>query len=112
MIDKVNTSSVAILQYSNARAAQTSNTPPVSPAQAQASGSVEQLSLSADAAKLQGLEQVIRDAPVVDSAKIEPIRQAISNGTYEVDNNAVAEKLIASERSLDNSLVANARASR
>ena len=50
--------------------------------------------LTDSARALQELEKALADAPVVDSKRVDEIRQAIASGTYEVDAERVAQKLI------------------
>lgn len=64
---------------------------------APAEGSVVELR-SADA--LRELEQIVASLPDVDRAKIEAIKQAISQGAYEVDADVVAQKFMEVEELL------------
>jgi negative regulator of flagellin synthesis FlgM len=56
---------------------------------------VEITSLSAT---LQQLEKVLNDVGVVDVAKVDAIKQAITDGHFRVDSETVADKLLASVR--------------
>ena len=67
------------------------------PAQAQFA---DQVSLTPAAEQLQRLEKVVAKADPVDQEKVDAVKQAIANGTFTVDNNAVAEKFIDLEKSL------------
>jgi negative regulator of flagellin synthesis FlgM len=49
------------------------------------------------AARLQDLAAAVADVPVVDPARVDALRQAVANGNYQVDTEAVADKLIALE---------------
>lgn len=60
----------------------------------------DQVSLTDTAARLRELEALLAEAPAVDPARVEALRQAIRDGRYEIDNAHVADKLIALERSL------------
>ena len=40
------------------------------------------------------LESTLENTEVVDSGKVESVRQAISNGNFQVDAEAVAERLL------------------
>ena len=53
-----------------------------------------------EAATLQRLEKNVADAPVVDTQRVEAIRAAIANGTYTVDAEKTATKMIAIENAL------------
>lgn len=52
------------------------------------------ISLSDSAVQLGKLDNSTIDAPVVDTKRVEQVKQAISNGTYEVDAQKVADKLM------------------
>ena len=52
------------------------------------------------ASQLASLEQSLRDAPAVDSAKVAQLRSAIEQGTYKVDSERVATQLMQMERAL------------
>lgn len=62
----------------------------------QASGA-EVVTLTDLAARLQQLTQSVADLPVADRQKIESLRQSIADGSYVVEPNLVAEKLVALE---------------
>ena len=69
------------------------------------SGRVELSSLSA---RLQQMEQTIANTPVVDSAKVDEIKQAMSEGRFKVDTEKVADGLIDSVRQMLNAQTAKA----
>jgi len=56
-----------------------------------------QVKLSAQAQKLQAVEERLRELPVVDNERVVQIRQAISDGSYNVDSGRIADKLLALE---------------
>lgn len=43
---------------------------------------------------LSQLEQTLADVPVVDTAKVEAIKQAIEDGSYQIDSQELARKMI------------------
>ena len=49
---------------------------------------------------MQKAEQVIAATPVVDEARVNEIKQAISDGRFQVDANKVADGLIDSVRQM------------
>ena len=49
---------------------------------------------------MQALSAKINDASEVDTAKVQAVRQAIEAGTFKVDAEAIANKLIASAREM------------
>lgn len=56
-----------------------------------------QVKLSAQAQKLQAVEERLRELPVVDNERVAQIRQSISDGSYNVDSGRIADKLLALE---------------
>lgn len=52
------------------------------------------------ASQLASLEQSLRDAPAVDSARVAQLRSAIEQGRYTVDSEHVATQLMQMERAL------------
>lgn len=63
-------------------------------------GSGEQVHLSPLSAQLQSIESAMADTPVVDSARVAEIRQAISEGRFKVNAEAVADHLVQTAREL------------
>lgn len=53
----------------------------------------ETVSLTETAAQLQTLTLELQSLPVVDSQRVENVRQALHNGSFEVNEERVAEKL-------------------
>jgi negative regulator of flagellin synthesis FlgM len=58
------------------------------------SGIQDAVELTGDAAKLQELEARLAELEITDPKKVESIRQAIADGTFQVDEEAVADGLI------------------
>ena len=56
--------------------------------------------LTDTAAKLQKIEARLANVPVVDTAKVEALRQEIASGSYQVDNNELATKILDFETDL------------
>ena len=65
----------------------------IKPESSQSTGS-DKVSLSENAVQLGKIGNSVIDAPVVDTQRVEQVKQAISNGTYEVDATKVADKLM------------------
>jgi negative regulator of flagellin synthesis FlgM len=65
-----------------------------------AAGSGAQVQLSALSSHLQKLEQTIADTPVVDSGKVQEIKDAISQGQFRVNPDKVADGLLDSVRQM------------
>ncbi len=90
---------------SNRTAALTGNTAPTArsakPApQAGRSQSQDNVTLSSTSAQIQALEAGISEASGFDAAKVEAIKQAISEGKFTINPEVIADKLIASTREL------------
>ena len=49
---------------------------------------------------LQKLSEAVAQAPVVNATNVAPIKQAVSNGTYQVDTASVANKILQFENDL------------
>jgi negative regulator of flagellin synthesis FlgM len=61
----------------------------------------DRVSLTPTAERLRHLEDSISSLPVVDTKRVEAIRQQVVNGTYRVDASRVADKLLNFETSLN-----------
>lgn len=53
------------------------------------------------AKNLHQLQEAIAEMPVVDTEKVEAIREAIVEGRYQIDGERVAQKLLDLEKALD-----------
>ncbi|KPB19436.1 flagellar biosynthesis anti-sigma factor FlgM [Pseudomonas amygdali] len=54
----------------------------------------ETFSLSSEAQQLQKITDKLTDLPTVNSARVAELKQAIADGSYTVDSNRVASKLL------------------
>ncbi|MCO8163439.1 flagellar biosynthesis anti-sigma factor FlgM [Pseudomonas sp. 21LCFQ010] len=54
----------------------------------------ESVHLSSEAQQLQGITDKLRDLPTVNSARVAELKQAIADGSYTVDSNRLASKLL------------------
>jgi len=59
------------------------------------------VSLTGTAAKLRQLEAALSDLPVADNERIDAVKRAVTNGTYEIDPHRIAAKMLDFERSLN-----------
>lgn len=60
----------------------------------------ESVQISSSAIDLQALESRINELPEVDQARVTELRNQIANGSYEVDSQQVAAKILAFESEL------------
>jgi negative regulator of flagellin synthesis FlgM len=65
-----------------------------------ANHSGDQVTLTGSAITLQKLGAALESAPVVNSAKVAAVKQAVQNGTYSIDPARIADKLVKFERDL------------
>jgi len=56
--------------------------------------SSDEVSLSPEAQALARLEQALNDASDVDESRVEEVRRSIDNGTYEINNDRIAQKMV------------------
>ncbi|AHG40199.1 anti-sigma-28 factor FlgM [Pseudomonas syringae CC1557] len=54
----------------------------------------ETFSLSSEAQQLHKITDKLNDLPTVNSARVAELKQAIADGSYKVDSNRVASKLL------------------
>lgn len=54
----------------------------------------ESVHLSSEAQQLKGITDKLRDLPTVNSARVAELKQAIADGSYSVDSNRLASKLL------------------
>lgn len=67
---------------------------------AQTGGAQDNVQLSNVSTQIQALETSIGKASGFDAAKVEAIKQAISDGHFTINSDAIADKLISSTREL------------
>lgn|SRR5690606_30185849 len=63
------------------------------PVEASAAG--DSLRLTGEAAGLQVLQRELASAPAVDPARVQAVREALEAGTYKVDPDAIASRMLA-----------------
>lgn len=59
-------------------------------------GARDKVDINSVASQLHQLERVLNDVSIVDSARVDAIKQAISSGQFKVNSEVVADKLLAS----------------
>jgi negative regulator of flagellin synthesis FlgM len=60
--------------------------------------SADTVSITQSALLMAKLEEVVRNAPVVDNERVAAFKEAIASGAYEVDAQRVADRLLKFER--------------
>lgn len=63
-------------------------------------GGGDRLNITGDAGKLQELERRIASMPIVDAQKVEAVQQALANGSFTIDPQTAADKMLAMELAL------------
>jgi negative regulator of flagellin synthesis FlgM len=74
---------------------------PTGSAGSAASSTSDQVTLTDSARTLQKLGDAIATSPVVNSAKVATVRAAIQSGTYQINSQSVADKLLQYESGLN-----------
>jgi negative regulator of flagellin synthesis FlgM len=91
---------VAPVKGSSSHAAVTGKQGETAETNTSATQSADQLTLTSSARSLQKIEDAIAQTPVVNSSKVDAVKQAISSGTYQVNSASVADKLLQFESGL------------
>lgn len=60
----------------------------------EATASTDSLRLTGEASGLQVLQRELSAAPAVDSKRVEAVRQALQDGSYKIDPEAIASRMI------------------
>ena len=58
------------------------------------------INLTDSASRIKALEEQVARLPIVDTKRIEQIKNSINNGTYEIKAEQIAEKMIRLEKEL------------
>ncbi len=74
---------------------------PTAPAASSTSSSADQVTLTDSARTLQKLGDAIATAPVVNTAKVAAVKQAVQSGAYKINAQSVADKLLQYESGLN-----------
>ena len=70
-------------------------------AQAVPVGSNSPVRITDQARSLAAVEQVVHGLPIVNESRVAEIRSAIADGRYQIDPEAIADKLLRTERELN-----------
>lgn len=73
---------------------------PANPAGSSTQSTATSVHLGATTAQLQKMESSMANTPIVDAAKVADIKQAISDGRFQVNSGAVADGLIQTVKDL------------
>ncbi|QEP43282.1 flagellar biosynthesis anti-sigma factor FlgM [Ectothiorhodospiraceae bacterium BW-2] len=60
----------------------------------------DKVSLTDTSLRLRSLETALADVPVVNEQRVESIKQAIADGSYQIDARQIADKLVQFEREM------------
>ena len=74
---------------------------PAASAQTQAqpdASNPQEVQITSAALLLANVEQQLAKAPALDQTRVDSIRQALSNGTYQVDSGRIADGVLAAQR--------------
>lgn len=88
------------VHVSTGRAAKRTGDSTRSSASGSASSSTEDAHITDSARKLADLEQVVQALPAVDSSRVAEVSTSIQNGTYQINPERIADKLLQSEKDL------------
>jgi len=91
MVSEINGSTPSVVTALDSRVTKIDRPQSATPAQSPSGPDV--VTLTDLGSRLQSLTQSVADVPVVDGKRVEQFRQAIADGSYQVDAQAVADKL-------------------
>lgn len=100
MVSEVNSSTPSIVTALDNRNAKVDKTNVAATATPGAGDSADVVKITDLASRLQELTQAVGDVPTVDRQRVEAFRQQLTNGTYQADPSAIAEKLATFESML------------
>jgi negative regulator of flagellin synthesis FlgM len=66
-----------------------------------ADSSLADTHITDSARTLAALDQLVQDLPAVDNARVEQVRSRLENGSYEINPERIADKLLKAEQELD-----------
>ncbi|WCE03756.1 flagellar biosynthesis anti-sigma factor FlgM [Pseudoxanthomonas sp. JBR18] len=65
-----------------------------------ATASADSLSLTGQASGLQTLQRELSTAPAVDSSRVEAVRQSLQDGSYKINPDAIASRMLELDQQL------------
>lgn len=81
-----------------AQAAPGQTAQPQTPPQPGSASQSREVEITPTAQLLATLEQQIASTPDINQSRVDPIRQALSNGSYQIDSSRVADGLLAAQK--------------
>ncbi|MBI5042215.1 MAG: flagellar biosynthesis anti-sigma factor FlgM [Gammaproteobacteria bacterium] len=101
-INNVPPSSAQVSELGSHRAGGSTPTPTEKVAEKNSAPSpaADQVSLTPAAQQLRSLEQQIAEQPVVDTQKVNAVKELQASGRFEIDPNRIADKMMSLERAL------------
>ncbi|PCI22392.1 MAG: flagellar biosynthesis anti-sigma factor FlgM [Piscirickettsiaceae bacterium] len=60
----------------------------------------DSVDLTEAASRIQSIEQSLSNIPIIDDTRVESISNSINDGSYTVDNEKIADQIIASEEQI------------
>jgi negative regulator of flagellin synthesis FlgM len=88
------------VRVDSGRGAKRSSANSTASADQSSANSAEGAQITDSARTLATLEQSLRDTPAIDEARVESVRNNLANGSYKVNAERVADKLLQSEQEL------------
>lgn len=67
---------------------------------ARAIDAVDSLRLTGEATSLQAMQRELSAAPAIDNARVQAVREALENGTYRINPDAIAQRMLALDEQL------------
>lgn len=93
----VNTGLAGIAQRTPAQAQGSERKTPAAEYAAETGTTGDRVSVTSEASRLREIEEQLMAVPEVNDSKVAEIRKAIADGTFEIDPQRIADKLIAFE---------------
>jgi negative regulator of flagellin synthesis FlgM len=77
---------------------QSSIAPPLTQAQQGSTSQASEVEITPTAQLLANVEQQLASTPVINQSRVDSIRQALSNSSYQIDSSRVADGLLAAQK--------------
>ena len=99
-INNVNSSSAQVSEVGSHRGGAPSPTEKVAEKNSAPAPATDQVSLTPEAQQLRNLEEQVAAQPVVDTQKVNTVKELLANGSYEIDPDRIAGKMMSLEKAL------------